>query len=77
MPNDPVRTAQRSRKADELILDGLTVNFDTRFERKKHLLAALTAAAVPLDVLTSIALHDLANGLADFLETFCRECDVP
>jgi hypothetical protein len=77
MSDDLARAARRSRTADEIINAAVAAKIDLRADRKRHILAALTAAAVPLDNLTIIALRDVSNEINDFLETFCRECDVP
>lgn len=70
---DIAHAAKVQREANDAVLECLTGDIDQRAERSKLILAALSAAAVPLDLLTASILHSLGCEMSSLIQSFYED----
>lgn len=69
----PAEIAKQQRDSDDAVLNELTSEADGRCERTKHVLQALIAAAVPLDLVTAEVLHELGINMRCLIHAACED----
>ena len=71
-PIDVAKAVQQQRDSDESVIECLTDEINWKAERSKHILTALHAAAVPLDLQTAEVLHDLGVSMDALIRDACE-----
>ena len=70
---DVAKLTKLQQDSDATVVECLTEGIDQKAERGKHILTALHGAAVPLDLLTAEALHDLGVKMASLIQESCED----
>jgi hypothetical protein len=71
--DDVVRSTKIQQDSDQSVVECLTDEINWKAERSKHVLTALHAASVPLDLQTAEVLHDLGCQMSALIQAACDD----
>ena len=71
--DDIAKANKVQQDSDTSVIECLTDEINWQSERAKHILTALHAASVPLDLLTAEVLHDLGCKMGALIHSACEE----